>query len=68
MPHHAVHRESAALAAEMMALFGVDAADQARQRARQSRDRGNVVLFCRWREAQRLIGFLSVGPEGRTLH
>ena len=68
MPHVAVHRETAELAAEMLALFGATAADEARARARISRDRGNVIHFCRWREAARLIRFLPVDHEGRTIH
>lgn len=68
MPPIAVTRETALLATEMLALFGHAAADEARSRARHSRNLGNLVNFCHWREAARLICILSSEPETGTIH
>jgi hypothetical protein len=57
--------ESAAL---LMASFGDDAGREAAARADISRDRGNVVLFCRWRQVERLITLLSSHHVQGTVH
>lgn len=62
-----VDRAGAELAAEFMALFGKDASGEAAGRARRSRDRGNVVGYCRWRQVERLIAALEDGA-GATRH
>jgi hypothetical protein len=46
-------------ASELITKFGPEAGSQAKARARRSRDLGNVVLFCHWREIERLIGTIS---------
>jgi hypothetical protein len=61
-------RASAALATDLMADFGKSAGREAKARANQSRDIGNIVHFCRWRQIERLIGLLEVGPETSTRH
>ncbi|MGK2910774.1 MAG: hypothetical protein ACSLE1_13390 [Sphingobium sp.] len=55
-------------AAELMALYGDDAAIEAVSRAHQSRDKGNHIHFCRWRQIERLIVLLSVELPLGTLH
>lgn len=58
-----VDRAGADLAAEFMALFGKEASTEAAGRARRSRDRGNVVGYCRWRQVERLIAALEDGVD-----
>ena len=68
-PHvHLPDRSAAAEAAELIARFGAQAAAEAAARADQSRDRGNVIHFCRWRQIGRMIALLSAGPDGATIH
>ncbi|MEY2926883.1 MAG: hypothetical protein RL367_1360 [Pseudomonadota bacterium] len=67
-PPLTVDRATADLAAEMIALFGDDAAGQAALRASSSRDAGNAVRFCRWRLAGRLIDLLADDQLVHTLH
>lgn len=68
MHHLSFNRASAELAAEMLALFGTDAPDQARARARTSRDRGNVQHFCNWRQAERLLKAMTITADGGSVH
>ncbi len=63
MSNFFVDRAGADLAAEFMALFGKDATSEAAGRARRSRDRGNVVGYCRWRQVERLIAALEDGAD-----
>ena len=46
-------------AADLISEFGAEAESQAKIRAGRSRDLGNVILFCHWREIERLIGAIS---------
>lgn len=55
-------------AAELIDRFGEFAADEAAARARSSRDVGNVIHYCRWRQIQRLIEFLHGGGVEATIH
>ena len=48
-------------ATQLLDAFGDDASTEAIQRARRSRDAGNIAAFCRWRQAKRAIA-LIVGP------
>ena len=70
--HQAVYlsdASAAADAAELIARFGVHAASEAAARADRSRDLGNVIHFCRWREIERMIALLSsTDPADATLH
>lgn len=50
---------AAADAADLIDRFGAFAASEAAARAGRSRDLGNVVHFCRWREIERMIELLS---------
>ena len=60
MSHHVYVPDRAALsdAAELIARFGEYAASEAAMRADQSRNLGNVVHFCRWRQIERMIEML----------
>ncbi|TFI59027.1 hypothetical protein E2493_07195 [Sphingomonas parva] len=55
------HRATFAEADDLIARFGAEAAGEAKLRASRSRDLGNVILFCHWREIERLIG--TIGRE-----
>ncbi|HEX5535820.1 MAG TPA: hypothetical protein VFX27_01405 [Sphingobium sp.] len=55
-------------AAELIQLFGTGACQEAASRADQSRDRGNHLHFCRWRQAERLILLLSIERSIGTVH
>lgn len=67
MPYVA-DRQTVAEADALIAAFGPDAGDEAAARADASRERGNVVMFCRWRQVERLILVLA-GPEPTgTIH
>ena len=65
---HCVHitgRGAFAEASELIDRFGDHAVSEAKARASRSRDLGNVVHFCRWREVERMIGTLGEEePEG----
>ena len=64
IPDAAAARE----AAELIERFGGFAADEAAARAVRSRELGNVVKYCRWRQIQRLIEYLDSGPFEATRH
>ena len=61
-------RASALDAARLLAEFGDGAAAQAAARADSSRDKGNVVHFCRWRQIERLIGVMADPQSEQTRH
>jgi hypothetical protein len=68
-PH--VHISDAAAvtdAAELIDRFGQFAADEAAARASRSRDLGNVIHYCRWRQIQRLIEYLGCDNVEATVH
>ena len=68
-PHvHISDADAAVEEAELIERFGGFAADEAAARASRSRDIGNVVHYCRWRQFQRLIEYLETGPVGATVH
>ena len=58
----------AATAAELIAAFGTDAATEAAARADRSRDLGNHIHSCRWRQVERLIVILSVDEAIGPVH
>lgn len=64
----AVDRTSADLAAELIAIFGASAGQEAARRADRSRDAGNAIRFCTWRQAERLIILLSTSCSHGTVH
>lgn len=53
---------------ELIALFGEEAGSEAAARADRSRDLGNHIHFCRWRQIERLIVLMSVGRAVGTVH
>lgn len=65
---HLTGPADAAEAAELITRFGIHAATEAASRADQSRDRGNVVHFCRWRQIERMVVLLASGRGAATLH
>lgn len=68
MPPIASSRDAANLATELLALFGAQAGEEARARARVSRHNGNLHNFCRWRETERLIRFMANRDDAATVH
>jgi hypothetical protein len=65
---HVPDAAAAAEAAELISRFGGFAADEAAARASRSRDLGNVIHYCRWRQIQRLIELLETDQPGATVH
>ena len=55
-------------ASDLMQQYGEDAAFEAASRAERSRDDGNVVRFCHWRQIERLIASLSNPDVLGTIH
>lgn len=55
-------------AAELIDRFGDDAGLEAAVRAERSRDDGNVLLFCHWRQIERVIATLSSDEVRGTVH
>lgn len=55
-------------ASELIADFGDDAGLEAAARAERSRDDGNVVRFCHWRQIERVIASLSNEEVRGTIH
>ncbi|QKR99530.1 hypothetical protein F9288_07635 [Sphingomonas sp. CL5.1] len=52
----------------LILTFGRAAADEAVARADRSRDLGNHIHFCRWRQIERLVEWLSAGRADGTIH
>ncbi|WP_315760731.1 hypothetical protein [Sphingomonas sp. Y38-1Y] len=63
LPDAAALRE----AEDLMTMMGEEAEDEANARAARSRDVGNHIAFCRWRQIGRLIAFLG-SDERPILH
>lgn len=61
-------RASIADAQALLSQFGDDAAFEAAARADKSRDRGNVILYCRWRQIERMIVALAHAQPLGTIH
>jgi hypothetical protein len=55
-------------AAELIRDFGKDAGSEAALRAERSRDIGNVVRFCHWRQIERVIATLNEAEARGTVH
>jgi hypothetical protein len=67
MPYVA-DRAMLADATDLIARFGGDAPFEAAARADRSRDLGNVLHFCRWRQVERLVAMLTVDEAIGTVH
>jgi hypothetical protein len=61
-------RLALAEASELMKSYGDDAGLEAATRAERSRDAGNVLLFCHWRQIERVIATLSDDEVRGTVH
>ena len=61
-------RSSLADAAELIEHFGDQAILEAAARAATSRNAGNVVRFCHWRQIERVIVTLSEREVRGTVH
>jgi hypothetical protein len=61
-------RAHVADADELIRSFGDDAGFEAAARADKSRDLGNHINFCRWRQIERLIVLMSVNRAVGTVH
>lgn len=55
-------------AADLITMFGAQAGMEAAARADRSRDLGNYLHFCRWRQIERLIVLLSAERAVGTVH
>lgn len=55
-------------ASELIDRFGDDAGLEAAVRAERSRDAGNVLSFCHWRQIERVIATLSSDEVRGTVH
>jgi hypothetical protein len=55
-------------AADLIDRYGNDAAFEAAARAERSRDDGNIVRFCHWRQIERVIATLTSDEVTGTLH
>ena len=56
------------VAALLIATYGDDAGYEAAARAEDSRDKGNVIRFCHWRQIERVIVTLSDHEVRGTIH
>lgn len=61
-------RAALADAALLLETYGDDAGFEAAARAEASRDKGNVVRFCHWRQIERVIEALSSDEVLGTVH
>ena len=61
-------RPALADAAELIDRFGDDAGLEAAYRAEESRDAGNVIRFCHWRQIERVIVTLSSDEVRGSVH
>ncbi|BAK67970.1 hypothetical protein SLG_32950 [Sphingobium sp. SYK-6] len=63
-----VDRQSYEDAAALMETFGEHASVEAALRADRSRERGNHVHFCRWRQIERMLLLLTAEQAMGTIH
>jgi hypothetical protein len=61
-------RTALADASDLIDRYGEDAGFEAAARAERSRDDGNVVRFCHWRQIERVIATLASGDVRGTVH
>ena len=55
-------------ASDLISRYGDDAGYEAAARAERSRDDGNVVRFCHWRQIERVIDTLSSDEVTGSIH
>ncbi len=63
-----VLRRDVAEAQALIADFGRDAGCEAAERAEASRNLGNHLQFCRWRQIERLVIMLNLETSIGTIH
>ena len=68
MPPIIADPKTAEAASELMAAFGAEAAYVAANRADASRDKGNALGFCHWRQVERFILVLGTQHVHGSLH
>ena len=61
-------RRALADASDLIERFGDEAGLQAAVRAASSRDAGNVLRFCHWRQIERVIAALSCEDVRGSVH
>ncbi|WEK41676.1 MAG: hypothetical protein P0Y64_09540 [Candidatus Sphingomonas colombiensis] len=61
-------RATLADAQTLLLAFGEAAGEEAAARADRSRDIGNHIHFCHWRQIERLVLLLSVDRAPGTVH
>lgn len=61
-------RAALADASALLEQYGDNAGLEAAVRAESSRDAGNVVRFCHWRQIERVIATLSEREVRGTIH
>lgn len=61
-------RLALAEASDLIDRFGDDAGLEAAVRAERSRDAGNVMRFCHWRQIERVIATLSSDEVRGSVH
>ena len=62
------NRQSYDDAAALIELYGDHAGVEAAMRADKSRELGNHIHFCHWRQIERLVVLLSVDQAIGTIH
>jgi hypothetical protein len=55
-------------AQKLIAHFGREAGIEAADRAENSRNQGNHLSYCRWRQIERLVIMLSLESSIGTIH
>ncbi|HJP67260.1 MAG TPA: hypothetical protein VJ846_00035 [Sphingomicrobium sp.] len=55
-------------ASDLIERYGDDAGLEAAMRAERSRDEGNVLRFCHWRQIERVIATLSSDEVQGSVH
>lgn len=55
-------------AAELVDAYGSLAGMEAAERAARSREKGNVVHYCRWRQIKRLVEWMDSVDRDATRH
>ena len=63
-----LNRAEYVAATDLIARFGTMAREEAVTRANDSRDRGNIIRFCSWRQVERLIVVLADEDVTGTVH
>jgi hypothetical protein len=61
-------RQALADAALLIETYGDNAGFEAAARAESSRDNGNVIRFCHWRQIERVIVTLTEQEVRGTIH